>query len=548
MGKRNRNDIPVSSGGAEESSSAQSQPQSLVSTFERVLGVSLKEFFDVYHEKKPLLLQRGREDFYSVSNSSPTKAVSGSNGSDALKLSSDSQGVPIDWSTAAMREIVSSGCIRYGTDVNVVRFDPKIQKRVPYKTEGLVSVADFEMAITKGWSLRFLRPHEHKASISHFISEMEGLLGCFCGANSYWTPASSQGFAPHYDDVDVFLLQLEGEKRWRLYAPPRDEDELARISSEDYFQSELPAPTHDFVLKPGDMLYMPRGTVHQGVVIDTKQHSLHITFSAYQLHTYADFMKVLMERHLECLARSDLQFRRGLPPDWDQVLGAVGNSKLRHEELDLAPHSPSAADRRKHMLHQVRQLAGIALQTLQSNAEAIDFAADKFAAEMIAKRQPIAPVVSATRPPLAGDRRLECSGLTKDQLSVQLDMLPDEKLLSSCHIAVVDPHAVRLVLLDTAVEVVHCSQNSTICYGTPVGKLQFERCFAPAIATILTAPSLSVSTQAGNKAASAKGSGYGVKVDKLPFPEFESEDDIRTNQLLLVKELAKHTAFLLFFS
>ena len=36
---------------------------------------------------------------------------------------------------------------------------------------------------------------------------------------SYLTPANSQGFAPHYDDIEAFVLQLEGRKHWRVYAP-----------------------------------------------------------------------------------------------------------------------------------------------------------------------------------------------------------------------------------------------------------------------------------------------------------------------------------------
>lgn len=35
----------------------------------------------------------------------------------------------------------------------------------------------------------------------------------------YLTPAGSQGFSPHYDDIEAFILQLEGRKRWKLYAP-----------------------------------------------------------------------------------------------------------------------------------------------------------------------------------------------------------------------------------------------------------------------------------------------------------------------------------------
>jgi len=31
------------------------------------------------------------------------------------------------------------------------------------------------------------------------------------------TPPGSQGFAPHFDDIEAFVIQLEGKKRWRLY-------------------------------------------------------------------------------------------------------------------------------------------------------------------------------------------------------------------------------------------------------------------------------------------------------------------------------------------
>ena len=35
----------------------------------------------------------------------------------------------------------------------------------------------------------------------------------------YLTPAGTQGFAPHYDDIEAFLLQLEGSKHWKIYQP-----------------------------------------------------------------------------------------------------------------------------------------------------------------------------------------------------------------------------------------------------------------------------------------------------------------------------------------
>ena len=47
----------------------------------------------------------------------------------------------------------------------------------------------------------------------------------------YLTPSNSQGFAPHYDDIEAFVLQLEGKKHWRLYSPRFDGEVLPRFSS-----------------------------------------------------------------------------------------------------------------------------------------------------------------------------------------------------------------------------------------------------------------------------------------------------------------------------
>lgn len=77
------------------------------------------------------------------------------------------------------------------------------------------------------------------------------------------TPKGTQGFAPHYDDIEAFVLQLEGRKRWRVYQPLNDESTLPRYSSENFNQDDLPKPIYDCILEQGDMLYFPRGFVHQ---------------------------------------------------------------------------------------------------------------------------------------------------------------------------------------------------------------------------------------------------------------------------------------------
>ena len=46
-----------------------------------------------------------------------------------------------------------------------------------------------------------------------------------------WLQAGTQGFAPHYDDIEAFVIQLEGKKHWRLYKPRNDKETLPRFSS-----------------------------------------------------------------------------------------------------------------------------------------------------------------------------------------------------------------------------------------------------------------------------------------------------------------------------
>ena len=68
------------------------------------------------------------------------------------------------------------------------------------------------------------------------------------------------GVGPHVDSYDVFLLQVQGRRRWRI-APPGD----------DTLRPDLPLkilahfePQQEWPLEPGDMLYPPPGWGHDG--------------------------------------------------------------------------------------------------------------------------------------------------------------------------------------------------------------------------------------------------------------------------------------------
>ena len=69
------------------------------------------------------------------------------------------------------------------------------------------------------------------------------------------------GVGPHFDSYDVFLLQAQGRRRWRIgrakdltLLPDAPLKVLARFE-----------PEQEFVLEPGDMLYLPPRYAHDGI-------------------------------------------------------------------------------------------------------------------------------------------------------------------------------------------------------------------------------------------------------------------------------------------
>ncbi|MEO7055165.1 MAG: cupin domain-containing protein [Caldimonas sp.] len=70
------------------------------------------------------------------------------------------------------------------------------------------------------------------------------------------------GVGPHVDSYDVFLLQLSGRRRWRIGRParaPRLRVDVPLKMLADFM------PTEDWLLEPGDMLYLPPGWGHDGI-------------------------------------------------------------------------------------------------------------------------------------------------------------------------------------------------------------------------------------------------------------------------------------------
>lgn len=81
---------------------------------------------------------------------------------------------------------------------------------------------------------------------------------------SYSTPGG--GVGPHLDQYDVFIIQGEGKRHWRVGMPDSSLKEFAQNKS--LLQVEQFNAIIDEVLEPGDILYIPPGCPHEGYAVE----------------------------------------------------------------------------------------------------------------------------------------------------------------------------------------------------------------------------------------------------------------------------------------
>lgn len=261
------------------------------------------EFLNRIWEKKPLHIARKKPNYYKEIISTPI----------------------ID-------DMLRNENIQFTKNIDVTSYVDG--KRETHNPEGRAHphlVWDFYL---NGCSIRLLNPQTYIPKLHLLNATMQEFFNSFVGANAYLTPPDSQGFAPHYDDIEAFILQTEGKKHWRIYRPRSENETLPRASSKNFDQEEIGAPIMEVTLEAGDMLYFPRGYIHQGVTIDG-QHSLHVTVSMYQKHSWADLFEKLIPAALQIAFEENIDLRRGLPFDIYDNFGLVHSDMrtLRREEI-----------------------------------------------------------------------------------------------------------------------------------------------------------------------------------------------------------------------
>ncbi len=205
-------------------------------------------------------------------------------------------------------------------EVRLVQGDKDVAQRSYTTASGKIDPLEVVSRFDEGATIIFGQLHRRVPALARLCVSIGKIFGSRVQTNIYFTPPHAQGFKPHWDTHDVFVLQVAGTKDWSIY-----DTKVAlplKGQSFDPDQHEPGPVSQQFELGPGDVAYLPRGLMHSATAGD--HASLHITLGL-TAYTWTDFF-------LESVAAAALEeesLRQTLP------LGFADGSCLRSDREGL---------------------------------------------------------------------------------------------------------------------------------------------------------------------------------------------------------------------
>jgi hypothetical protein len=252
---------------------------------------------------------------------------------------------------------VTSGGLRY-PGFRLVKAGEQLRlgdysRDVPWRPTPFTATADVERVAAeweRGATIVLQGLHLTRPTLGAFCRSLEAALGHPAQANAYYTPRSAQGLPVHHDTHDVFVLQVAGEKRWLVYEPA-----LELPLRNQRYSAELGGPgppVEDRVLRAGDMLYLPRGWLHEALTSDTD--SLHLTVGV-NVVTWLDAARAALDE-----LSGDVRFRRSWQSgdEAQDLLSALGE-RLKGELVARRARRKLVATRRPIRDGQLSQLRAL---------------------------------------------------------------------------------------------------------------------------------------------------------------------------------------------
>jgi len=181
-------------------------------------------------------------------------------------------------------------------------------KKLTLEGTNIIDVSKVVEYFSEGATLIMSMLHNKLTSLKGLCDDLSHTFGQQFQTNVYCTPGNkSQGFIVHHDTHDVFILQIEGTKDWKIYKSP-----ISLAIKDLAFEKDVHkhgSVIDEFTMFPGDILYIPRGLMHAAQT--TSKKSIHIT-TGFMGITWQD---VMIDK-INLLAQKNEALRRGFKPNY----------------------------------------------------------------------------------------------------------------------------------------------------------------------------------------------------------------------------------------
>ncbi|MBW4576242.1 MAG: cupin domain-containing protein [Aphanothece sp. CMT-3BRIN-NPC111] len=245
--------------------------------FERLLQpMDAATFFSEYWEQRPVAISRADPDYYAEL-----------------------------FSLKDVDAVISLSTPKWPDFALVNHKRPSLVQNYVKPSDETVDINQVYEAYYRGDTIRYANLQQIWKPIAILCRNLEKFFNYTVNTNLYLTPKDAQGFSTHFDTEDVFILQVEGSKLWRVY------DSVVPLPLVEQYQpvspEKAPGNLREIYLQAGDMLYIPRGFVHEALTSDCS--SLHLTVGV-TIYRWTD----LISSVLVSAGKQDVRFRKGLPP------------------------------------------------------------------------------------------------------------------------------------------------------------------------------------------------------------------------------------------
>jgi len=252
-----------------------------------------------------------------------------------------------DW--ADLNQIINLGHIWNANTFKLILDNEQIPP-ADYMPQGILNVKKVSTYINKGASVVLSGMETYCEGSAALAASLQAAIGGLSCCNLYCSFKKHPGFLPHFDLMDVYVFQIDGEKDWEIFETHFENPMLKPGCHQMSFTREQHAINKGHVekrltMKPGDLLYLPKGKYHAAIA--SSDHSLHLTYGMEPPRALHFIETIVQSLYM------DAAFRQEMPhyddtATYDKVINLIADklharmisdeakTQIRHEHSQLS--------------------------------------------------------------------------------------------------------------------------------------------------------------------------------------------------------------------